>query len=158
MNYVPGHRCGSDLALLWLWHRPAAAALIRLLAWELPHATGMTKKKLILITNKHLNPVNRCLINAVSSAPSHHKPCKQIERFNQLIVKTRLGSLLGGLEVQGKASHMRPCWGWNSGKREWQRESTLISSPRDPLVGKQNTSVSRTFWSHEVGMNFGVPP
>ena len=26
----------KDPALLWLWCRPAAAALIRLLAWELP--------------------------------------------------------------------------------------------------------------------------
>ena len=23
-----GHRCGSDLMLLWLWHRPAVVALI----------------------------------------------------------------------------------------------------------------------------------
>ena len=28
MNCSVGHRCGSDLALLWLWHRLAAAALI----------------------------------------------------------------------------------------------------------------------------------
>ena len=28
-----GRRCGSDLALLWLWRRPAAVALIRPLAW-----------------------------------------------------------------------------------------------------------------------------
>ena len=28
MNYGVGCRCSSDLALLWLWHRPAAAALI----------------------------------------------------------------------------------------------------------------------------------
>ena len=34
-----GHRCGSDLTLLGLWCRPAAAALIQSLAWELPHAT-----------------------------------------------------------------------------------------------------------------------
>ena len=27
-----GPRCGSDLVLLWLWCRPAAAALIQLLA------------------------------------------------------------------------------------------------------------------------------
>ena len=26
-------RCGLDLALLWLWRRPAAVALIRPLAW-----------------------------------------------------------------------------------------------------------------------------
>ena len=28
----------KDPVLLWLWGRPAAAALIRPLAWELPHA------------------------------------------------------------------------------------------------------------------------
>ena len=31
-----GHRCSSDLMLLWLWCRPAAAAPIRPLAWERP--------------------------------------------------------------------------------------------------------------------------
>jgi len=36
---------GSDLALLWLWHRLAAAALIGPLAWELPYATGAALKK-----------------------------------------------------------------------------------------------------------------
>ena len=30
------HRHCLDLALLWLWQRPAAAALIQPLAWELP--------------------------------------------------------------------------------------------------------------------------
>ena len=28
------------VALLWLWHRPAAAARIQSLAWELPYAMG----------------------------------------------------------------------------------------------------------------------
>ena len=28
MSCLGGHRCNSDLALLWLWHRPAAAAPI----------------------------------------------------------------------------------------------------------------------------------
>ena len=36
MSCGVGHRCGSDPALLWLWCRPAAAALILPLAWELP--------------------------------------------------------------------------------------------------------------------------
>jgi len=36
-----GHRCGSDLALLWLWRRLAATAPIRLLAWEAPYAVGV---------------------------------------------------------------------------------------------------------------------
>ena len=39
------HRCGSDPALLWLGCRPAAAALIRPLAWEPPHATGAALKR-----------------------------------------------------------------------------------------------------------------
>ena len=36
--------CGSDLALLWLWRRPAAAARIRHLAWEPPYAAGVALK------------------------------------------------------------------------------------------------------------------
>ena len=42
---VVGHRCGSDLVLLWLWCRPAAATLIQPLAWELPHAMVQPLKK-----------------------------------------------------------------------------------------------------------------
>ena len=34
-----GHRGGSDPMVLWLWCRPAAAALIQPLAWELSYAT-----------------------------------------------------------------------------------------------------------------------
>ena len=34
----------KDLALLWLWHRPIAAALIRYLAWEPPYAAGVPLK------------------------------------------------------------------------------------------------------------------
>ena len=34
-----------DLALLWLWHRPAVAVLIWPLAWELPYAAGAAIKK-----------------------------------------------------------------------------------------------------------------
>ena len=45
LSFGVGHRCSSDLALLWLWCRPAAAALIRPLAWELPYATGMVLKR-----------------------------------------------------------------------------------------------------------------
>ena len=39
------HRCGSDLAWLWLWHRLAAIALIRPLTWEPPYAMGAALKK-----------------------------------------------------------------------------------------------------------------
>jgi len=40
-----GCRHGSDLALLWLWHRPAATALFRPLAWEPPYAVGVALKR-----------------------------------------------------------------------------------------------------------------
>ena len=35
----------SDLALLWLWCRPAVIAPIRPLVWEPPYATGAALKK-----------------------------------------------------------------------------------------------------------------
>ena len=40
MSCGVGRRCDSDPELLWLWHRPAAVAPIRPLAWELPYAMG----------------------------------------------------------------------------------------------------------------------
>ena len=40
-----GRRLDSDPALLWLRCRPVATALIKLLAWELPYATGAALKK-----------------------------------------------------------------------------------------------------------------
>ena len=38
-------RHGLDLALLWLWCRLEATALIQPLAWELPFAMGAALKK-----------------------------------------------------------------------------------------------------------------
>ena len=39
------HRCSSDPALLWLWCRPAAAAPIQPLSWELPYAAHVALRK-----------------------------------------------------------------------------------------------------------------
>ena len=36
----------KDPALLWLWRRPAATALIGPLAWEPPYAAGVALKKI----------------------------------------------------------------------------------------------------------------
>ena len=44
MSCGVGCRCGFDLALLWLWYRPVATALIQPLAWESPYATGVALK------------------------------------------------------------------------------------------------------------------
>ena len=45
MNCGAGCRRSSDPALLWLWCRLAAIALIGPLAWELPCAMGVALKK-----------------------------------------------------------------------------------------------------------------
>ena len=44
MSCAVGHRRGSDPKLLWLWHRLAATALIRPLAWEPPYAAGAAQE------------------------------------------------------------------------------------------------------------------
>ena len=46
MSCGVGHRRSSDAVLLWLWHRPAAAAPIQLLAWEPPHVAVSALKKI----------------------------------------------------------------------------------------------------------------
>ena len=48
-----GHRYGSDMVLLWLWHRPAATAPIQPLAWEFSYAVGVTLKSKAKQTNKN---------------------------------------------------------------------------------------------------------
>ena len=45
MSCSVGGRRGSNLALLWLWCRPAAVAPIRPLAWEPPYAAGGALKR-----------------------------------------------------------------------------------------------------------------
>ena len=44
MSCGVGHRLDLDLALLWLWYRLVATALIRSLAWEPPHAMDAALK------------------------------------------------------------------------------------------------------------------
>ena len=45
MSCGVGRRRCSDLALLWLWHRSGATALIRPLAWEPPYVTDAAPKR-----------------------------------------------------------------------------------------------------------------
>ena len=45
MSCGAGHRLGSDLALLGLWCRPEATALIGPLAWEPPYVLGVALEK-----------------------------------------------------------------------------------------------------------------
>ena len=55
MSCGVGCRCGLDMALLWLWCRPAAVTLIRLLAWEYPEAAGAALKSKIKTERKKKN-------------------------------------------------------------------------------------------------------
>ena len=52
MSCGVGQRLGLDSALLWLWYRPMATALIRPLAWEPPYAEGVALKGQKTKTNK----------------------------------------------------------------------------------------------------------
>ena len=58
-----GLRRSSDPALLWLWCRLAATAMIQSLAWEPPHAMDVAlkkderQKKQIKKIEKHSNPI-----------------------------------------------------------------------------------------------------
>jgi len=45
MSCGAGHRQSLGLVLLWLWHRPAAIAPIRALAWEPSYAISEALKK-----------------------------------------------------------------------------------------------------------------
>ena len=45
MSHGVGYRCGWDPLLPWLWCRLAGVALMGPLAWELPYATGVDKKR-----------------------------------------------------------------------------------------------------------------
>ena len=44
MSHGVGCKLSLDLALLWLWCRPAAAVQIQPLAWELLYAGGAAQK------------------------------------------------------------------------------------------------------------------
>ena len=67
MSCGVGHRHDSDLMLLWLWHRPAAAAPIRPLAWELPYVAGTPLKKKKGRKEKNCDIIDTSSFESVSS-------------------------------------------------------------------------------------------
>ena len=70
LNCGVGHRLGldpQDPLLLWLWCRPAAAALIQPLAWESSYGAGVALKT---TTTKRINySIIKYLLN-INSLPS----------------------------------------------------------------------------------------
>ena len=85
-----GYRCGSDLALLWLWCRLAAVAPIRPLAWELPYAASASLKNK---TNKQTK-VTAIFIESLlgSSAESYYIPYFPNNLFTNSSIDTEFHS------------------------------------------------------------------
>ena len=75
-----GHRCGSDLALLWLGRRPAATALIQPLAWEPPYAVSATLKRPKKKKKKKNSPKYGYTSEYVVSVPDHCSIAKSQSR------------------------------------------------------------------------------
>ena len=93
MSCAVGPRHGSDLMLLWLWCRPAAAALIQPLAWELPYAPraaqerGKNTKNLLLLLRCHgallVPSLTWELLRALGVAQNKQKTNKQKNKKQQ---------------------------------------------------------------------------
>ena len=86
--------CGLDPALLWLWHRLAAAAPIPHLAWELPYAMGAANKKkkknpyyYLLLSLSPFSFVNSCLIHILRC---FYVGCVNIYKYYNLLTPLSL--------------------------------------------------------------------
>ena len=72
MSCGVSRRHGSDLALLWLWHKPAATSCMRPLAWEPPYAVNAalkgqkTKKKIFFFKKNFIFQVSHMCICQMS--------------------------------------------------------------------------------------------
>ena len=73
-------RCGSDLALLWLWHRPAAVAPIRPLAWEPPCVVGTVLKT----TTKNLGDTGKAFLRGKFIAIQSYLRKQEKSQMNNL--------------------------------------------------------------------------
>jgi len=62
-----GHKCGLDMALLWLWCRLVATAPIRLLAWEPPYVTGVALEKTKTTTTTTRNKIFGAIYEVIIS-------------------------------------------------------------------------------------------
>ena len=86
MSCGVGHRCSSDMVLLWLWYKLAAAALIQSLAWELPYAVGVAPQR-----QKKKKEESNCSSSGhwggVGSIPAWSSGSKDLGRRSQLQIR-----------------------------------------------------------------------
>ena len=124
MSCGVGHRRGSDPALLWLWCRPAAVALIGSLAWEPPQAAGAAlnrqkdkkkkkKKKGSFIAKKSYREVTRTNREAAVVLTYIHSQTHKTRSVTHHLLDTlslshteRFGQLF--LMVSGPQSSLEP--------------------------------------------------
>ena len=84
MSCGVGHRCGLDLALLWLWcWLEATVSIIRLLAWQLPYAVDAAlkrpkKKRSGSSVTLTLSPFPTYSVLSVLASLPHMEPFKYI--------------------------------------------------------------------------------
>ena len=97
MSCGVGYRHTLDLALLWLWRRTEAIALIRPLAWELPYSASTALKRPKKKKKKKMTVFEKSGQHEKASIQAHkalgHFPC---ERFNYsllFLIKLQLFSL-----------------------------------------------------------------
>ena len=94
MSCGVGYRRSSDPELLWLWCRPAAPALIRPLAWELPYAVGAVLKRQKQ-TNKQVLLMNICEKIKNKNTDHELKNWKVWEKVKQLSIRQIKVSISG---------------------------------------------------------------
>ena len=85
MSCGVARRCSSDPALLWLWCRLAATALIRSLAWEPPYAAGAALEKAKRQKQQQQKLQNMYVVSLLKFITSHID-----SEFQKLILQTLL--------------------------------------------------------------------
>ena len=115
MSCGVGHRRGSDLALLWLWGRPAAVALIRPLAWEPPYAASAAlekdkkKKKKIQTLETEKPTAIQGLIDGLQQTALILRALSSTEIGTGGIAKTTIPIMLNGENEVSVAAYSRLC-------------------------------------------------
>ena len=134
MSCGVGCRHGSEPALLWLRHRPAAAAPVQPLAWELPYAAGATWKEKKKKREKERNVDNIREVQVITSLPPLKSPDLECSHsfhspWNVGRKWTRAAQGPSPLSLQPGKIWGHFCFHKNSMKRQFNETSLISSTP-----------------------------